>query len=140
MSSSESVVAFRRIPASLDRTSIESFAQLLQKRFRTEFTCLVTTDAELKRLNREFRDKDYATDVLSFPGSQELAISYQRARVQAAEFSHPLEDEIRILMLHGMLHLLGMDHETDNGAMARRESIWRRKLDLPNSLIRRTGA
>jgi probable rRNA maturation factor len=140
MSSSESVVAFRRIPASLDRTSIESFAQLLQKRLRTEFTCLVTTDAELKRLNREFRDKDYATDVLSFPGSQELAISYQRARAQAAEFSHPLEDEIRILMLHGVLHLLGMDHETDNGAMARRESIWRRKFDLPNSLIRRTGA
>jgi probable rRNA maturation factor len=140
MSSSESVVAFRRIPASLDRTRIESFAQLLQKRLRTEFTCLVTTDAELKRLNREFRDKDYATDVLSFPGTQELAISYQRARAQAAEFSHRIEDEIRILMLHGVLHLLGMDHETDNGAMARRESIWRRKLDLPNSLIRRTGA
>jgi probable rRNA maturation factor len=140
MSSSESVVAFRRIPASLDRTSIESFAKLLQKRLRTEFTCLVTTDAELKRLNREFRKRDYATDVLSFAGSQELAISYQRARAQSVEFSHPVEDEIRILMLHGVLHLLGMDHETDNGAMARRESIWRRKLDLPNSLIQRSGA
>src|ERR1700744_3861109 len=110
MSSSESVVAFRRIPAWLDRTSIESFAQLLQKRLRTEFTCLVTTDAELKRLNREFRKKDYATDGLSFPGTRELAISYQRARAQAAEFSHRVEDEIRILMLHGVLHLLGMDH------------------------------
>jgi probable rRNA maturation factor len=140
MSSSESVVVFRRIPASLDRTSIESFAQLLQKRLRTEFTCLVTTDAELKRLNREFRKKDYATDVLSFPGSQELAVSYQRARAQAAEFGHPVEDEIRILILHGLLHLLGMDHETDSGAMARREAIWRRKLGLPNSLIQRSGA
>jgi probable rRNA maturation factor len=140
MPSCESVVAFRRIPTSLDRTSIESFAQLLQKRLRAEFTCLVTTDAELKRLNREFRKKDYATDVLSFPGSQELAISYRRARTQAAEFSHRVEDEIRILMLHGVLHLLGMDHETDNGAMARREAIWRRKLGLPNSLIQRSGA
>jgi probable rRNA maturation factor len=140
MPSCESVVAFRRIPTSVDRTSIESFAQLLQKRLRAEFTCLVTTDAELKRLNREFRKKDYATDVLSFPGSQELAISYRRARTQAAEFSHRVEDEIRILMLHGVLHLLGMDHETDNGAMARREAIWRRKLGLPNSLIQRSGA
>ena len=140
MSSSESVVAFRRIPATLDRTGIELFAQILQKRLRTGFTCLITTDAELKRLNQQFRNKDYATDVLSFPGTQELAISYQRARAQAAEFSHRVEDEIRILMLHGVLHLLGMDHETDNGAMARREAIWRRKLGLPNSLIQRAGA
>jgi probable rRNA maturation factor len=140
MSSSESVVAFRRIPATLDRARIESFAQILQKRLRTEFTCLITTDAELKRLNQQFRKKDYATDVLSFPGTQELAISYQRARAQAAEFSHQVEDEIRILMLHGVLHLLGMDHEMDNGAMARREAIWRRKLGLPNGLIQRAGA
>jgi probable rRNA maturation factor len=140
MSSFESAVAFRRAPATLHRASIESFAQLLRKRLRAEFTCLVTTDAELKRLNQQFRNKDYPTDVLSFPGTLELAISYQRAGAQAKEFGHGLEDEIRILMLHGVLHLLGMDHETDEGAMARREAIWRRKLGLPNSLIQRTGA
>jgi probable rRNA maturation factor len=140
MSSLESAVAFRRAPATLHRAGIESFAQLLRKRLRAEFTCLVTTDAELKRLNQQFRNKDYPTDVLSFPGTLELAISYQRARAQAKEFGHGLEDEIRILMLHGVLHLLGMDHETDEGAMARREAIWRRKLGLPNSLIQRTGA
>jgi probable rRNA maturation factor len=139
MPPSESIVAFRRIPASLDRASIESFANLLKKRLRTEFTCLLTTDAELARLNRQFRSKNYATDVLSFPGTQELAISYQRARRQAAEFNHGVEDEIKILMLHGVLHLAGMDHETDNGAMARREAIWRRKLALPNSLIQRAA-
>lgn len=140
MSLSDPLVAFRRIPATLDRAAMESFAEALSKRLRIAFTCLLTTDAELKQLNRQFRKKDYATDVLSFTGSNELAISYQRARAQAAEFGHAVEDEIRILMLHGVLHLLGMDHETDDGAMARREAIWRRKLGLPNSLIQRAGA
>jgi probable rRNA maturation factor len=140
MSPSEPLVVFRRTPATLERTAIENFAETLSKRLRLEFTCLITTDAELKQLNRQFRNKDYATDVLSFTGTQELAISYQRARAQAAEFAHSVEDEIRILILHGVLHLLGMDHETDNGAMARREAIWRRKLGLPNSLIQRAGA
>jgi probable rRNA maturation factor len=134
------LVAFRRIPSNLNRNVIESFAQTLKARLRADFTCLLTTDAELKRLNRQFRNKDYATDVLSFPGSQELVISFQRARAQAAEFQHAVEDEIRILMLHGVLHLLGMDHESDSGAMARREGLWRRKLALPNSLIQRARA
>jgi probable rRNA maturation factor len=140
MPSPDPLVAFRRIPAALNRAEIENFAQHLSKRLRAEFSCLLTTDAELKQLNRQFRNKDYATDVLSFTGTQELAISYQRARAQAAEFGHSVEDEIRILMLHGVLHLLGMDHETDSGAMARREALWRRKLGLPNSLIQRAGA
>jgi probable rRNA maturation factor len=140
MSPSEPLVVFRRTPATLDRTAIENFAETLSKRLRLEFTCLITTDAELKQLNGQFRNKDYATDVLSFTGTQELAISYQLARAQAAEFGHSVEDEIRILILHGVLHFLGMDHETDNGAMARREAIWRRKLGLPNSLIQRAGA
>ena len=139
MSPPDPLVVFRRTPAALDRTAIESFAQSLRKRLRAEFSCLITTDAELKRLNEQFRKKDYATDVLSFPGTLELAISYQRARAQAAEFGHGVEDEIRILMLHGVLHLLGMDHETDDGAMGRREATWRRKLGLPNGLIQRAG-
>jgi probable rRNA maturation factor len=140
MSPPDPLVVFRRTPAALDRTAIELFAQSLRKRLRAEFTCLITTDAELKRLNQQFRQKEYATDVLSFPGTRELAISYRRARAQAAEFGHSAVDEIRILMLHGVLHLMGMDHETDDGEMARREAIWRRKLELPNSLIQRAGA
>src|SRR5207253_1834332 len=97
-----------------------------------EFVCLVTGDRELRRLNREFLGKDYATDVLSFPSGRrdgalgEMAISIDRAREQASAFGHTVEDEIRVLMLHGALHLMGMDHETDGGRMARAETRWRR--------------
>lgn len=107
-------------------------------------TCLVTTDAELRRLNREFRGKDYATDVLSFPSAGadagEIAISWDRAAAQAREMGHDIDTELRLLMLHGALHLTGMDHETDNGEMRRAEMRWRRKFGLPLGLIERVGA
>ena len=67
----------------------------------------------------------------------DLAISLPRARAQAREFGHGTAEEIQILMLHGVLHLLGMDHETDRGRMARVEKRWRARLDLPNGLIER---
>lgn len=106
------------------------------------FDCLITNDAELQRLNRTFRAKDYATDVLSFPATDDarlgdIAISYQRARAQARDFGHSTEQEIRVLMLHGVLHLIGMDHETDGGRMARAEKRWRAALGLPAGLIER---
>jgi probable rRNA maturation factor len=66
-----------------------------------------------------------------------LAVSWQRARSQAAEYGHSVDSELRILMLHGVLHLLGMDHETDRGRMARAEARWRAQLRLPNGLIER---
>jgi probable rRNA maturation factor len=104
-------------------------------------TCLVTTDAELRRLNREFRRQDSATDVLSFPGGEgEVAISLDRAEEQAAEMGHSVDDELRILMLHGLLHLKGMDHETDSGEMKRAEVRWRKKFQLPIGLIERAHA
>jgi probable rRNA maturation factor len=90
----------------------------------------------LRRLNREFRGEDYATDVLSFP-PEDIAISFDRAGAQADELGHSLEDELRILMLHGLLHLAGMDHETDSGEMARVELRWRQRLGLPVGLIER---
>ena len=99
-------------------------------------TCLVTTDAELRRLNREFRGKNYPTDVLSFPPG-EMAISLDRAAAQAKELGHSLDDELRILMLHGLLHLCGMDHEADSGEMRRAEIRWRKRLGLPAGLIER---
>jgi probable rRNA maturation factor len=114
------------------------------------FHCLITGDAELRRLNREFRGKDYVTDVLSFPsdtgllargGSHpylgDLAISLPRAKAQAREYGHRPEQEVQILMLHGVLHLLGMDHEADGGRMARAEKRWRTRLGLPSGLIER---
>ena len=99
-------------------------------------TCLVTTDAELRRLNRQFRGKNYATDVLSFP-PDEMAISLDRAAAQAKDLGHSLDAELRILMLHGALHLRGMDHENDSGQMRRAEIRWRKRLGLPAGLIER---
>lgn len=150
MSSPEgSSVAFRRAPASFKRGAIERFARKLQKQVTKgrPFDILITGDAELRRLNRDFRAKDYSTDVLSFPiepppsGNApflgDIAISLGRARAQAREFGHAMEQEVQILMLHGVLHLCGQDHETDSGAMARAEKRWRAKLGLPNGLIER---
>jgi probable rRNA maturation factor len=102
-------------------------------------TCLITSDAELQKLNQKFCGKSYATDVLSFPPG-DMAISFDRAAAQAAELGHSVEDELRILMLHGLLHLAGMDHATDKGAMARAEIRWRKRLRLPSGLIERVNA
>jgi probable rRNA maturation factor len=144
MSSPEgSSVTFRRVPADVRPRAIQNFARKLEREVAKgeRFDCVVTGDAELRRLNLQFRGKDYATDVLSFPGEDghlgDLAISAARARAQAREFGHTTEDELRILMLHGVLHLLGMDHESDKGRMARAERRWRRELGLPTGLIER---
>ena len=145
MSSPEgSSVTFRRVPPSFRRGSIQRFAATLQKEVvkNRSFDTLITGDAELRRHNRDFRGKDYPTDVLSFPSGSgphlgDIAISVARARAQAREFGHPIEQEVQILMLHGVLHLMGHDHESDSGAMARAEKRWRAKLGLPNGLIER---
>jgi probable rRNA maturation factor len=146
MSSPEgSTVNFRRVPATLRRRSIENFARKLEAEVSKgrAFDTLITGDAEIRRLNRDFRGQDYPTDVLSFPSGDpavslgDLAISLNRARAQARQFGHTVEQEIEILMLHGLLHLLGFDHEADSGLMARAEKRWRARLALPNSLIER---
>ncbi len=112
---------------------------------------LLTTDAAIRDLNRRFRGKDKATDVLSFPANPlqstkpaervagDLAISVETARRQAAEQGHALAFELRVLILHGLLHLAGYDHETDAGQMQRRERQLRAKLGLPQGLIERAS-
>jgi probable rRNA maturation factor len=136
---SDPLITYRRKPATLDVPSLESFAAILRDRVARgrEFHCRITNDAELQSLNKQFLGKDYPTDVLSFPSENDIAISLQRARAQAKEWKHSVEDEIRILMLHGVLHLLGMDHESDTGQMKRTELRWRKKLELPTGLIER---
>jgi probable rRNA maturation factor len=112
---------------------------------RGEVEILLADDLTLRRLNKEFRGKNKSTDVLSFPTPAEitgvhagdLAISVETAVRQAALYGHTLRDEVRILLLHGLLHLAGEDHETDNGEMAIREAELRRQLRLPGSLIER---
>ena len=144
-------VIFRRNPADVPQRTVERFASRLQNEVARgrAFDCLITGGAELRRLNLKFRGKDETTDVLSFPSGTGLpacsslgsiAISLQRARAQARAFGHSTEDEIRILMLHGVLHLTGLDHETDSGRMARAEKHWRARLGLPTSLIERVHA
>ncbi len=137
-------VLYRRAPRGLPRRELEQFARRLETEVagNLRFQCLLTDDDELRRLNRQFRGKDYATDVLSFPEPAngflgELAISAARAAEQAGQFGHSTSDEIRILMLHGVLHLLGMDHERDRGRMRRAETAWRKKLGLNAGLIER---
>jgi len=144
MSACDDLVLFRRAPAGLERPALKEFARTLSDLIAEgrEFHCLISDDRELRRLNRQFLGADYATDVLSFPLNDngllgELAISADRAAAQAREFGHSQLDEIRILMLHGVLHLVGMDHQTDRGAMARAETRWRKRLKLPVGLIGR---
>ncbi len=139
-----STVIFHRVPPDFRRRVAERFARQLQAEVAKgrAFVCLIAGDAELRRLNRKFRGKDCTTDVLSFPGADpaslgDIAISFQRARAQAREFGHTVEQEVSILMLHGVLHLMGMDHHADNGRMARAEKRWRVRLGLAPGLIER---
>jgi probable rRNA maturation factor len=147
-SSGKVTLIFRNAPRGLDRKQIREFAKKLALAVAPQrrFTALITNDKELQRLNAEFLHKDYATDVLSFPlegdaaDLGEMAISAQRARLQGLEFRHSVEIEISILMLHGLLHLLGLDHEKDRGKMRRVEDKWRLQLGLPHGLIERVKA
>jgi probable rRNA maturation factor len=144
------VLLVRKAP-DLRPLALTRFARQLEREVAKgrPFDCLIAGDAELRKLNREFRGKDETTDVLSFPewgrfpmkhGRPRLgdvAISAARARAQARRFGHTAEQEVRLLMLHGVLHLTGMDHESDSGRMARAEKRWRSRLKLPGGLIER---
>ena len=141
------LILYRRAGTGLPKRELRTFADRLRDTLTggRPFTCMITDDRELERLNRMFLGKDYPTDVLSFPAGGsgligELAISVERAREQADAYGHDHADEIRILMLHGVLHLLGMDHEHDRGAMARAEKRWRQEFGLPVGLIERSRA
>ena len=103
-------------------------------------TVVLSTDAELRSLNLTWRGRDRPTDILSFPGGPEpdgthhqgeLIISVDTARRQAATRHHPLATEMRYLLLHGLLHLMGFDHETDGGEMEAEERRLRAALLRP---------
>ena len=146
----------QRIPS---RQTLARFLREAQAgvKLRGHVSVLLTTDVAIRRLNRQYRGKNKATDVLSFPayvtrdpkseGPREpaperivgdLAISVHTARKQADALGHTLAVEVRVLMLHGLLHLAGYDHETDDGEMARLEERLRAKLRLPHGLIERS--
>lgn len=111
---------------------------------RGELSVRITSDAEMRELNRRFRRKNKPTDVLSFPSDMpklagDIAISADIAAANAEQLGHPLETELKILILHGLLHLAGYDHETDGGEMRKQEDKLRLRLNLPVGLIERAS-
>jgi probable rRNA maturation factor len=110
---------------------------------RGEVTVALISDERMRTLNRAYRGKDYATDVLSFPVDGkpflgDIAIAAGVAQRQADEAGHPLATELRVLALHGLLHLLGYDHERDRGEMTRAEARLRQAAGLKEGLIERS--
>jgi probable rRNA maturation factor len=111
---------------------------------RGELSVRITSNAEMRDLNRRFRRKNKATDVLSFPAETpklagDIAISAEIAAANANQLGHSVETELKILILHGLLHLAGYDHETDDGEMRKQEDKLRQRLNLPVGLIERTN-
>ena len=154
------VVFQRRVP-NLSKLALERFVARarLAAGLKGMVDVLVTSSSEMRSLNRRFREKDKATDVLSFPADAhdarehesarkhdnarkqfagEIAISAEIAAQNARELGHTATEEVKVLVLHGLLHLRGYDHERDQGQMARRENQLRARLGLPSGLIERT--
>jgi len=128
-------------------TELNRFVRKAQAltRVRGEVAVLITGNTRVQELNRRFRRKNKSTDVLSFPTSEggDIAISFDIAAENAQRYGHRALEELKILVLHGMLHLAGYDHEIDNGRMAAHEARLRVQLKLPPTLIersRRNGA
>lgn len=126
----------------MDEEELDRFARALGRALRLPSASVVValvSDRRSAALNRRYRGRPYPTDVLSFAAGRsprgngflgDVVISAETARRQARRYRHSLEEELKLLMLHGVLHLLGYDHETDGGRMKRREHSLRRRLGL----------
>jgi probable rRNA maturation factor len=144
------LIIFRKRIAGLSVSSLNYFVLRARRLvgLRKTVNVLITSSMEIRSLNRRFRRVDRATDVLSFPAPQirepqsnaagDIVISGDIARENAKQLGHAVSDEIKILVLHGILHLAGHDHERDHGEMARKELRLRRQLKLEAGLIERT--
>ncbi len=120
-------------------------AALAPARARGSMTVAIVPDARVRALNRQYRRQDTPTDVLSFPSDEpgylgDVVIAAGVARRQAREAGHSLQTELRVLALHGLLHLLGYDHERDDGRMARLERRLRRRGGLLEGSDRARGS
>ena len=127
-----------------DAGEFDAFVNLLGRDLARgkPFALVIGADEAVRQANLLFRGQRGSTDVLSFPDGEDgrlgdILISAVRAAKQADEFGHSVEDELKILALHGLLHLLGYDHESDEGRMRQVEGRWRRKYGLPHSLTER---
>jgi len=144
----QTIILKRRVPG-LGRSELTAFvaAACRAARLRGMVTLMVTDNRELRALNLRFKGADRATDVLSFPApvfvrgfAGDIAISVEIAAKNARLLGHSISDEVRLLILHGVLHLAGYDHDSDNGEMARRELLMRKRLSLPGGLIERNAS
>ncbi|MFB3916720.1 MAG: rRNA maturation RNase YbeY [Terriglobales bacterium] len=148
------MVIFRKPIAGASERALARFVGRAQRAagLHGRVDVVVTSSRELRDLNRRFRRQDHATDVLSFPSGchtlceekggdfvGDIAISAEIAAENARRLGHPAADELKILALHGLLHLAGYDHERDRGEMAHKESRLRRMLRLPDTLIARAN-
>jgi len=141
------VIFQKRVPG-LNEAALDRFLRRARRAvgLRGKVTALVTTNRTLCVLNERYRGKDQPTDVLSFPAEPgavhdfagDVAISAEIAAQNARRLGHSLPEEIKVLALHGVLHLAGYDHERDRGEMARKEEHLRRQLGLPVALIERS--
>ncbi len=141
------MVILRKDVAGTDEHSLDRFVARAKRAMglRGAVTVVITSSRELRNLNARFRQKPKPTDVLSFPpvlvGTRgfagDIAISVEIAAHNARRLGHSVEVEVKILALHGLLHLAGYDHESDNGRMWRRETRLRKELGLPGSLVER---
>ena len=123
-------------------TLLEEIAQVYTKK---NIELIITDENEMRTINKEQRGIDASTDVLSFPYADmpmsplgSIVISHEHVCAKAQELSHADNDETTLLFIHGLLHLLGFDHEVDNGEMREEEAKIIKKFNLPNSLIIRT--
>jgi len=123
-------------------------ARIAPAKARGDLSVAIVSDRRMRALHRQFRGKDTVTDVLSFPVADrsapsaagflgDVVIAVGVAKRQAREAGHTIRTEVRVLALHGLLHLLGYDHESDNGTMARVEARLRKKAGLKEGLIER---
>jgi probable rRNA maturation factor len=145
------VILQKKVPA-LSRVSLERFVLRARRAagVRGVADVLLTSSSAMRALNQQFRGKNKATDVLSFPAAPvftgagrkpyagEIAVCADIAAENAARLGHSSAEEVKILTLHGLLHLAGFDHERDNGEMARKEMKLRQALGLPVALIERS--
>jgi len=127
---------------------LESIAQSLTSR---EIDLTICNNETIQEYNKEYRQKDQPTDVLSFPIENDMIISNENVMPlgsivisidfvisKAEELKHTDSDELALLFIHGLLHILGYDHETDSGEMREKEALIIQRFNLPKSLIVRT--
>ena len=130
----------------INKTNFDFNVELLNEIYNylttKDVELILVDDEEIKELNKTYRNKNTPTDVLSFPLSDapfaplgSIIISVDTAKRVANELGHSVEDEIKLLFIHGLLHLLGYDHEVDNGEMREKEKEIIEKFNLPKSLI-----